>query len=151
MKKFLIFALCFPLIFASCGSSVTNAATGFWQSPTTTSGYVWLRLNDNGGVISGSLGTSNSSGSLPITGNRSGNQLSVNYYSTSGSFSFSGPVNGDLFDAFTQICTTSCSSGQIRFTRTSMSSASENNSQTRTRNTAALESLSQTVLDSLLH
>lgn len=106
-------------LLTACNPSSLGVGTGRWQSQTTSSGYLWLRLNDDGSRVSGTVGTSTSSGSTAISGSSAGEQLSIGYSSANGSISFRGPVDGDTFTAATTVCTSSCTSGTIVFTRTS--------------------------------
>jgi hypothetical protein len=117
MKK-IIAILSLVLVFVSCGGA-SLGATGRWQSPTTASGYLWLRLTDNTGSISGSLGTSSSATGLPLSGTRTGTYLDLTSINTGGNFYFEGDYSGDTWQAITTVCSSSCSTGTITFKRTS--------------------------------
>jgi hypothetical protein len=119
-------ALLLPLVLTACGGSTPSiSATGRWQTITTSNGYLWLRINDNGGSLSGSFGVSTSSSSAPLSGTRNGGYLKLSFNSSSGRASFEGPMNGNTFESYTVICADSCTSANIDFTRTSSSSATD--------------------------
>jgi hypothetical protein len=119
-------ALLLPLALTACGSSTPSiSATGSWRTITTSNGYIWLRINDNGGSLSGSFGVSTNSGSAPLSGTRNGSYLKLSFNSSSGQASFEGPMNGNSFESYTVICADSCISANITFNRTSSSSASD--------------------------
>jgi hypothetical protein len=112
-----LFVVALMLIFVAC-SSAGPSASCYWKSVTTSSSYLWLNLSDNNGSVSGTTGVSTSTGSLQISGSRSGSTLSLRVADSSGSIEFTGPVSGDTFSSTTKVCTTTCSSGPITFTRT---------------------------------
>jgi hypothetical protein len=114
IRKLLFIAL--TLIFAAC-SNPGPSVTGYWKTATSTSGYLWLNLTDNNGSVSGTTGVSTSTSSLPISGTRSGSNLSVQIAVGGSSIEYTGPVSGDTFSSTAKICSPSCTSGPIAFTR----------------------------------
>lgn len=111
------------LVLAACGGGVTVSATGTWQgSSTLDSGdtvNITAKLNDNNGSITGTIG------SLPATGSRNGNNLSLNATASDGSIQITGTINGNSFSGTITVTLTGqgSASGQLTMTRTSSSAS----------------------------
>jgi hypothetical protein len=137
----LFLALVLVFTVTSCGRYATTA-TGYWQSPSTSSGgYIWLQLKDGGSSVTGSMGTNTTTGSIAINGSWSGGTLSVGYSSSSSRIDFTGPIDGDTFTAYTTICSTSCTAGTIKFRRTSTSSSALVNTERTKPDVQALQDI----------
>lgn len=125
MKQSIVLLALSLLLFGCSTSLGSNNATGRWQSPTTSSGsFLWLRLNDNSGTVSGTLGSSsNSSSGVRISGTRVNSYLDLTSLNSGANFYFAGSISGDTWEANSTVCSSSCSGGTVRFTRTSNSAA----------------------------
>ena len=141
MHKLFVAALMFIVV--AC-SDTGSSASGYWKSATTANGYLWLNLSDNNGSVSGTTGVSTSTGSIQISGSRSGSTLSLRVADSSGSIELTGPISGDTFSATTKVCTTTCSSGPITFGRTAAPTLA-----TTASSQSSGQSLSQSLIETI--